>query len=460
MSLWGGRFVEPTDKLVREFTSSIEVDKRLYKYDIMGSIAHTKMLSKCGIIKKEEGEAIIQGLKGIEEDIEKGKLSLEGKEDIHLTIEEELIKRIGEKGKKVHTARSRNDQIALDERLYLREEIKQVVNLIVNLQKKLLELAEKNLEVILPGYTHLQYAQPILLSHHFLAYFWMLERDKGRLRDCYKRVNVMPLGSGALAGTSFPIDRDYVANLLNFPKITENSLDTVSDRDYVVELLSCLSILMMHLSRLSEDIILWCSPAFSFMEIPDAFATGSSIMPQKKNPDVAELIRGKTGRVYGSLLSILTIMKALPLSYNRDMQEDKLPLFQALEIVKRSLGIYTQMLANIKINREKMEKEARKGFFAATDLADYLVRKGIPFREAHKIIGKIVKYCEQENKGFDDLTLRDYQSFSPAFDEDVFERLKLEHCVLNKESAGGTGKKSILEQMKLARRSLDEGIQL
>ncbi|MEA3485260.1 MAG: argininosuccinate lyase, partial [Candidatus Aerophobetes bacterium] len=403
MALWGGRFTEEMDKLARGFTSSIEVDKRLYKYDIMGSIAHVKMLSKCGIIEKEESEAIIQGLKSIEEDIEKGKFDFERKEDIHLAIEEELIRRVGEVGKKVHTARSRNDQIALDERLYLREEIPQVITLIIDLQKGLLELTEKNLEVILPGYTHLQYAQPILLSHYFLAYFWMLERDKGRLKDCYKRVNVMPLGAGALAGTSFPIDRNYVAKLLNFPEITENSLDTVSDRDYIVELLSCLSILMMHLSRLSEDVVLWCSPAFSFIEIADAFTTGSSIMPQKKNPDVAELIRGKTGRVYGSLISILTTMKGLPLSYNRDMQEDKLPLFQSLKTVKASLKIYARMLNTIKINREKMKKEAEKGFFAATDLANYLVKKGVPFREAHEIIGKIVKYCEQKNKSFHDL---------------------------------------------------------
>jgi len=456
MALWGGRFAEEMDKLAREFTSSIEVDRKLYKYDIMGSIAHIKMLSKCGIIGKEEGEAIIQGLKNIEEGIEKGRFDFEGKEDVHLAIEEELIKRVGDVGKKVHTARSRNDQIALDERLYLREEINQVITLIIDLQKELVELAEKNLEVILPGYTHLQYAQPILLSHYFLAYFWMLERDKGRLKDCYKRVNVMPLGTGALAGTSFPIDRDYVANLLNFPKITENSLDTVSDRDYIVELLSCLSILMMHLSRLSEDIVLWCSPAFSFIEIPDAFTTGSSIMPQKRNPDVAELIRGRTGGVYGSLISILTIMKGLPLSYNRDMQEDKLPLFQSLKTVKACLEIYARMLANIKINREKMKREAEKGFFAATDLADYLVKKGVPFREAHQLIGKIVKYCEQKDKNFYDLTLREYQAFSPAFDESVFERIKLEECVLNKESTGGTGRKPVLEQIKLARRSLSE----
>jgi len=455
MPLWGGRFREETDRLVKEFTSSIKVDRRLYRFDIMGSIAHVKMLSKCGIIEEEESQRIIGALEDIKEDIEKGKLDLEGKEDIHLAIEEELIKRTGEVGKKIHTGRSRNDQIALDERLYLREEIDQVTTLIKDLQGVLLELAERNLEVILPGYTHLQYAQPILLSQFFLAYFWMLERDRQRLRDCYKRVNVMPLGTGALAGTSLPIDRDYVANLLNFPQVTENSLDTVSDRDYVIECLSCLSILMMHLSRLSEDLILWTCPSFSFVEIPDAFCTGSSIMPQKKNPDVAELIRGKAGGVYGSLISVLTTMKALPLSYNRDMQEDKLPLFQALDTTKESLSIYARMLANIRINAKRMREEAGKGFFAATDLTDYLVEKGAAFREAHKIVGEMVKYCEQKNKSFQSLTLEEYRSFSPLFTEDVLERVSLQRCVMSKNSAGGTGKKSVLRQIKMAKERLN-----
>jgi len=455
MPLWGGRFREETDRLVKEFTSSIKVDRRLYRFDIMGSIAHVKMLSKCGIIEEKESQRIIGALEDIKEDIEKGKLDLEEKEDIHLVIEEELIKRTGEVGKKIHTGRSRNDQIALDERLYLREEIDQVNALIKDLQGVLLELAERNLEVILPGYTHLQYAQPILLSQFFLAYFWMLERDRQRLRDCYKRVNVMPLGTGALAGTSLPIDRDYVANLLNFPQVTENSLDTVSDRDYVIECLSCLSILMMHLSRFSEDLILWTCPSFSFMEIPDAFCTGSSIMPQKKNPDVAELIRGKAGGVYGSLISVLTTMKALPLSYNRDMQEDKLPLFQALDTTKESLSIYARMLANIRINARRMREEASKGFFAATDLTDYLVEKGAAFREAHKIVGEMVKYCEQKNKNFQSLTLKEYKSFSPLFAEDVLERVSLQRCVMSKNSAGGTGKKSVLRQIKMAKERLN-----
>lgn len=455
VDLWASRFSESMDELVKKFTSSIDIDKRLYKYDIAGSIAHTKMLSKCGIIKKKEAERITQALDKIKKDIEKGKVDFSQKEDIHLAIEEELIKREGEIGEKLHTARSRNDQIALDERLYLREEISEIVSLIGAFQNTLLEVAEKNLGTIMPGYTHLQYAQPIFFSHHLLAYFWMLERDKERFRDCYGRVNVMPLGAGALAGTSLPIDREYVAKLLNFPRISENSLDTVSDRDYITEFLSDVSLLMMHLSRLSEDIILWSSPLFSFIEISDAFATGSSIMPQKKNPDVAELIRGKTGRVYGSLISLLTSMKALPLSYNRDMQEDKPPLLESIEIVKTSLKLYARMLDKIRINKEKMRKAAEKGFFAATDLTDYLVEREVPFRKAHQIIGAIVKECLKKGKALPDLSLEDYQKHSPLFQKDVFERITLESCVFNKESAGGTGKKSLAQQMEEARKKLE-----
>ena len=455
VDLWAGRFSEPTDELVKRFTSSMDIDKKLYAYDIAGSIAHAKMLSQCGIIKKKEAERITQALEEIEKDIEKGKIDFSQKEDIHLAIEEELIKREGEIGEKLHTARSRNDQIALDERLYLREEISEIIDLISIFQGTLLGIAEKNLKVIMPGYTHLQYAQPIFFSHHLLAYFWMLERDRERLRDCYGRVNVMPLGAGALAGTSLPIDREYVAKLLNFPKISENSLDTVGDRDYIMEFLSDVSLLMMHLSRLSEDIILWSSPLFSFIEISDTFATGSSIMPQKKNPDVAELIRGKTGRVYGSLISLLTSMKALPLSYNRDMQEDKPPLLESVEIVKTSLHLYPKMLDRIKINKEKMKKAAEEGFFAATDLTDYLVEKGVSFRKAHQIIGTIVKKCLREGKNLKDLNLEYYRRYSPLFQQDVFERIKLESCVFNKESAGGTGKKSLAKQIEEARKKLE-----
>lgn len=454
MDLWAGRFSQATDKLVREFTSSIDIDKKLYKYDIAGSIAHIKMLSKCRIIKEIEAERITQALKEIEKDIEKGKFDFSQKEDIHLAIEEELIKREGKTGEKLHTARSRNDQVALDERLYLREEISEIINLISVFQETILAVAKKNIEVIMPGYTHLQYAQPILFSHHLLAYFWMLQRDKERFRGCYERVNVMPLGAGALAGTSLPIDREYVAKLLNFPRISENSLDTVSDRDYIIEFLSGTSLLMMHLSRLCEDIILWSSPLFSFIEISDAFATGSSIMPQKKNPDVAELIRGKTGRVYGSLVSLLTSMKALPLSYNRDMQEDKPPLLESVEIVKTSLKLYVKMLDKIKINKDNMRKAAEKGFFAATDLTDYLVEKGVPFRKAHQIIGTVVKQCLKQGKSLPDLDLEEYQKYSSLFQKDVFERIKLESCVFSKESAGGTGKKSLAKQMEEAKNSV------
>jgi argininosuccinate lyase len=454
MDLWAGRFSQATDKLVREFTSSIDIDKKLYKYDIAGSIAHIKMLSKCRIIKEIEAERITQALKEIEKDIEKEKFDFSQKEDIHLAIEEELIKREGKTGEKLHTARSRNDQVVLDERLYLRQEISEIINLISVFQETILEVAKKNTEVIMPGYTHLQYAQPIFFSHHLLAYFWMLQRDKERFRGCYERINVMPLGAGALAGTSLPIDREYVAKLLNFPRISENSLDTVSDRDYIIEFLSGTSLLMMHLSRLCEDIILWSSPLFSFIEISDAFTTGSSIMPQKKNPDVAELIRGKTGRVYGSLISLLTSMKALPLSYNRDMQEDKPPLLESVEIVKTSLKLYVKMLDKIKINKDNMRKAAEKGFFAATDLTDYLVEKGVPFRKAHQIIGTIVKQCVKQGKSLPDLDLQKYQKYSSLFQKDVFERIKLESCVFSKESAGGTGKKSLAKQIEEAKNSV------
>jgi len=405
MSLWEGRFKEGMDELAKEFTSSIALDRKLYKYDIMGSVAHVKMLAKCGIIPPGEARKIIQTLEVIQEDIEAGRLTFDGKEDIHLAIEEEMIKRVGGIGKKLHTARSRNDQIALDERLYLRDEISGILHLIVDFQKTHLQLAKSYSEVILPGYTHLQYAQPILLAHYLLAYFWMLERDKERLKSCLERVNVMPLGAGALAGTSLPIDRDYVAELLDFPKISENSLDTVSDRDYLLEFLAASALLMMHLSRLSEDLILWSSPPFSFIEIEDAFTTGSSLMPHKKNPDVAELIRGKTGRVYGDLISLLTMMKGLPLSYNRDMQEDKLPLLQTPEIIKESLRIYARMLKNTKINTHQMEKEARERYFASTDLVDYLEERGVPFREAHQLMGRMVKYCLEKGRRFQDLTL-------------------------------------------------------
>jgi len=456
MNLWGGRFKEKTHPLVKELTYSIETDKKLYKHDIEGSIAHTKMLAKCKIISREEEKRIVKSLRKILKDIEEGKIDLSGKEDIHMAVEEELIKREGETGEKLHTARSRNDQIALDERLYLREEIKKIFHLIHSFQTTLLKIAEENKKVILPGYTHLQYAQPISLAQHLLAYFWMLQRDKHRLYDCYKRVNVCPLGAAALAGTSLPVDREYVARLLDFPTITENSLDTVSDRDYIIEFLSFASILMMHLSRLSEDIVLWASPSFNFIEIEETFTTGSSLMPQKKNPDVVELVRGKTGKVYGALISLLTVMKALPLSYNRDMQEDKSPLFQTVDEIKLSLKVYEEMIKKIKVNSEKMRKMAEDGFFAATDLVEYLVKKGLPFRSAHLTAGKMVSYCVENKKTFDQLTLDEYRKFSSLFESDVKERITLDFSVKSKESPGGTGEKSLEYQIKTAREKLEK----
>ncbi len=456
MSLWNGRFTQDTDEMVKQFTSSIEVDKKLYLCDITGSIAHARMLAHSGIIRDEEAEKIKTTLEEIKEDISSAKIDLSGKEDIHMAIEEELIKRAGTVGEKLHTARSRNDQICLDERLYLREEINTLQQLIRGLQKAFLELAEKNRDTILPGYTHLQYAQPVLLAHHLLAYFWMLKRDSRRFSDCRRRVNIMPLGSGALAGTALPIDRDYLAQLLNFPSLSENSMDAVSDRDYLVELLACLSLVMMHLSRFAEDLVIWSSSPFSFIEISDAFTTGSSLMPQKKNPDVAELIRGKTGIVYGYLISLLVTLKGLPLSYNRDLQEDKYPLFQALRETKTSLEILAKMLKSINLNLKRMRQEAEKGFFAATDLVEYLVEKGLPFRRAHQLVGKMIRFCLEKSLDFAKLTLSQYREFSTLFEKDVFLRITLEECVFRKNSPGGTGRKSVAQQILWAKKELGE----
>jgi len=455
MSLWGGRFKEEIHPLVKKLTFSAKQDKRLYKFDINGSIAHARMLAKCGIIKEEEAGRIASSLEKIKKDIEEGKIDLSEKEDIHMAVEEELIKREKEVGEKLHTARSRNDQIALDERLYLREEIKTILELILKFQSTLLEISEKSKEAIIPGYTHLQYAQPVSLAHHLLAYFWMLQRDKERFKDCYKRTNVCPLGTGALAGTSLPIDREYVAKALNFPSITENSIDTVSDRDYFIEFLACCSILMMHLSRLCEDLILWVSPGFDFIEIEDRFSTGSSLMPHKKNPDVTELIRGKTGKIYAALISLLVTMKALPLSYNRDMQEDKFCVFLATDEIKLCLEVLNEFLKNIKFKFGKMKKKVQEGFFAATDLVEYLVKKGAPFRKAHRTVGRMVRWCTEEGKKFSELTLDEYKRFSPLFEEDVKEKIKVEECVRNKESKGGTGIKSLEEQIEIAKKKLE-----
>src|SRR5512137_599976 len=425
--LWGGRFSQPTDQFVEEFTASIEFDKRLYHQDIRGSIAHARMLGKQGIIPFADVEKIVHGLKDILDRIEAGKFDFSvGLEDIHMNIEARLSERIGEAGKRLHTGRSRNDQVAVDIRLYLRDEIVEISAYLDMLIDSLVFQAEKNIDVIMPGYTHLQTAQPILFAHHMLAYLEMFKRDKGRMEDCLKRVNVLPLGAGALAGTTFPIDREYVAEQLDFPEVTRNSLDSVSDRDFALEFMSASSILMMHLSRFSEELILWSSSEFGFVDLSDSFCTGSSIMPQKKNPDVPELVRGKTGRVYGNLVTLLTVMKSLPLAYNKDMQEDKEPLFDTIDTVKGSLKIFADMIAQMRVNAGTMRQAAAKGFSTATDVADYLVRKGMPFRDAHETVGKAVRYCIEMKKDLPELTMAEWQVFSEKIGEDIREAITLE----------------------------------
>jgi argininosuccinate lyase len=453
--IWGGRFNKETSPLVEEFSASIHFDKRLYRYDITGSIAHVKMLTKGGIISKDEAQRITKGLEEIGQEIEQERFSFSPKdEDIHMAIERRLEEKIGQIAQKLHTARSRNDQIALDMRLYLTEEIKIIISDLKNLQKTILLLAKAHLDVILPGYTHLQPAQPVLLAHHLLAYIEMWKRDIDRFKDCYKRIDVMPLGSAALAGTSFPIDRDYVADLLGFSQVSANSMDAVSDRDFILEFLSNCAILIMHLSRMAEELVLWSSQEFDFIEIDEAFCTGSSIMPQKKNPDVAELIRGKTGRIYGSLISILVVMKGLPLTYNRDMQEDKEPLFDSVNTVKAALEILTNLWQNINIKRENMLKATEKGFLLATDLADYLTTKGLPFREAHKIVGKIVNYCQKTKKVLEDLSLGEIKKFSPLIDDDVKEVLVLDKAVNSRKSYGGTALDEVKRQIEIIEKDL------
>ncbi len=449
MKLWAGRFQKDTDKKVNDFNSSISFDMRLYKEDIKGSIAHSTMLCMCNIISKEEKDQIVNGLNGILEDIENGKLEFDlNAEDIHMFIEEVLTKRIGSAGKKLHTARSRNDQVALDIRMYLKKEIKEIVKLIIDLEKVILAKAEKNKETIMPGYTHLQRAQPTTFAHYILAYSVMLKRDIDRLNDCYKRMDEMPLGSGALATTTYPIDRNITKELLGFSKITENSIDSVSDRDFVIELCSCLSILMMHLSRFSEEIILWCSSEFSFIELDDAYSTGSSIMPQKKNPDVAELVRGKAGRVYGSLITLLTVMKSLPLAYNKDMQEDKQAIFDAVDTIKMCLSVFAPMFETITVNAKNMSKAACGGFINATDCADYLVKKGMPFRDAYKIVGKIINYCIENDKYLESLSQDEFKSFSNEFDNTIYEAISLITCVNERKVEGGPSIVSVQKQIK------------
>ena len=452
---WGGRFNEPTNEFVKHFNASIEFDKILAPFDIQGSIAHAQMLSEHGIIEKAEFNQIKDGLEKILDMINSGNFEWSiDLEDVHMNIEAKLIDIIGETGKKLHTGRSRNDQVATDIRLYLRHEIIEINKQINQFLTVLLDLAEREVETIMPGFTHLQVAQPISFAHHMMAYFEMLKRDLDRLTDAYKRVNTLPLGSAALAGTTYPINRERVAELLNFDALCQNSLDAVSDRDFIVEFLSIASTLMMHLSRISEELIIWNSAQFGFVELPDSFCTGSSIMPQKKNPDMPELIRGKTGRVYGSLLNILTVMKGQPLAYNKDNQEDKEPLFDAISTVRSSLRIFVEMFPLIKTNQSVMLDSALKGYSTATDLADYLVKKGLPFRDAHEVVGKTVAFAISSGQDISELSLIDLQAFSKLIEEDIFDSISLEGSLSARNHIGGTSKVQIIKAIKIAKNSL------
>jgi len=450
--LWSGRFQKDTDPMMDDFHSSISFDFRLCRYDIRGSIAHAMMLGKQGIITVKEAEVIIAGLKDILKDIESDKIVFSPEaEDIHMNIEQELIERIGETGQKLHTARSRNDQVALDIRMFLKDEIGSIILLIKKLQGCLLELAEKHIETIMPGYTHLQRAQPITFAHHVLAYAGMLQRDVERLRDCYKRTDIMPLGAGALAGTTLPIDPDYVAEILGFAKVAENSLDAVGSRDFAVEFNSAAALIMVNLSRFCEELILWSSAEFGFIELDDSYSTGSSMMPQKKNPDIAELIRGKTGRVFGNLLSLLTVLKGLPLAYNKDLQEDKEAIFDSVDTVKNCLSIFCPLISTMKIKSGRMRFAANGGYVNATDFADYLAVKGVPFRKAHSLAGQIVSYCIKNQKSFEDLTLAQLKEFSELIEDDVFQFIKIERCVDNRRKLGGPAPDSVRQAISKAK---------
>jgi len=453
MRLWSGRFTEETDKLVEAFTASIPFDKRLYREDIAGSIAHAKMLARQGIIAQGEAEAIVRELEAIRGEIERGEFEWKLEhEDVHLNIEAALIERLGEAGAKLHTGRSRNDQVALDMRLYVKRAAGEVAEAVVNLQKALLDLTERHLDAVMPGYTHLQRAQPVLFAHHLLAYFEMLERDKGRLADCARRADVSPLGAGALAGSTLPLDPEFVARELGFAEAFRNSVDAVSDRDFVAEFLSACAILMMHLSRLAEEIVLWSSAEFGFIELSDAYATGSSMMPQKKNPDVAELVRAKTGRVYGHLVAMLTVLKGLPLSYNRDLQEDKEGLFDAVDTVLACLEVMAGMLRTLKVNEARMRGAAEEGFLLSTDLAEYLVRKGVPFREAHRVVGELVRHCLEQGRELRDLKeLGELKGFSGLFDEGVFELLSVDASIAARCTPGGTAPEEVKRRIEEAR---------
>ena len=455
--LWGGRFRKATDTKVDDFNSSIRFDKRMYRQDIKGSIAHATMLGRQGIIPQEDADKIVAELKVILHDIEEGNVKfLIDAEDIHMNIEKILTDRIGDAGKRLHTGRSRNDQVALDIRMYLMDETADIEDMLVDAMKTFVELAKQHTDTIMPGYTHLQKAQPVTFAHHCMAYYEMLKRDYSRLEDCRKRTNVMPLGSGALAGTTYPLDRELVADMLGFDGVTMNSLDGVSDRDFVIELANCLAMLMMHLSRFSEELILWSSNEFSFVEMDDAYSTGSSIMPQKKNPDVAELIRGKSGRVYGNLMSLLTMMKGIPLAYNKDMQEDKEPIFDSIDTVKLCLPVFCDMIRTMKVNVSKMRAGANGGFTNATDAADYLVKKGLPFRDAHSVIGNMVFYCIENNKAIDELSMEEMKSFSDIIEEDIYDAVSMETCVNDRSVTGGPAKKMTLKAIKAAERFITD----
>lgn len=445
--LWGGRFTKETDQLVYNFNASISFDQKFYEQDIRGSIAHVTMLAKQGILTEDEKKTIIEGLEGIREDVEKGTLQItEEYEDIHSFVEANLIDRIGAPGKKLHTGRSRNDQVALDMKLYTRDEIEELDKLLEELLEVLLKLMKENTETYMPGFTHLQKAQPITFAHHMGAYFEMFKRDRSRMHDIYKRMNYCPLGSGALAGTTYPLDRNYTAELLGFDGPTLNSMDSVSDRDYLIELLSAMSTIMMHLSRFSEEIIIWNSNEYQFVELDDAYSTGSSIMPQKKNPDIAELVRGKTGRVYGALTSLLTTMKGIPLAYNKDMQEDKEFVFDAIDTTKGCLALFTGMIRTMRLRKERMESSAKNGFTNATDAADYLVNHGVPFRDAHGIVGQLVLYCIEKNIALDDMSLEEFKEISPVFEKDIYDAISMKTCVEMRNTIGAPGK-AAMEQV-------------
>lgn len=457
MKLWGGRFTKETDQLVNNFNASISFDQKFYKQDINGSIAHVKMLAKQGILSEDDKTAIIGGLEGILRDIDNGTLVIDDEyEDIHSFVEATLTERIGEPGKRLHTGRSRNDQVALDMKLYTRDEIVEIDELIKELLDVLIDIMEKNTETFMPGFTHLQKAQPITLAHHIGAYFEMFKRDRQRLADIYKRMNYCPLGSGALAGTTYPLDREYTAELLGFYGATLNSMDSVADRDYVIELLSALSTVMMHLSRFSEEIIIWNSNEYKFVEIDDAYSTGSSIMPQKKNPDIAELVRGKTGRVYGALMSILTTMKGIPLAYNKDMQEDKELTFDAFDTVKGCVSLFTGMIKTMTFNNQVMENSAKHGFTNATDAADYLVNHGVPFRDAHGIVGQLVLYCIDKNIALDDMSLDEFKATSPVFEDDIYDAISIKTCVDKRVTIGAPGKAAMDKVISINKKYLAE----